>query len=152
MKKILLALVLLVSGLSASALNPFLEIQPVISGGGTTSFNAQVGLNQGLIAGFSVGAGVGVTEQWNFDNGPLIPIFVRGQYNMALPVVKPFISMDLGYEVNTDNTKYGAVLVNPMIGLKFTKFYAAVGYLGHCWTPSGAGTTSCFNVKLGINF
>ena len=86
------------------------------------------------------------------DNGPLIPIFVRGDVSGRMGGLKPFFSLDLGYAINTENTDWGAVLVNPMIGLDFGKVYAGIGYQALCWTPKHADSTSCFNMKIGYKF
>lgn len=152
MKKCLLTLLLAVVGLSASAVNPFIEFQPVIAGKNYTAFNFQGGIKGNVHPNIALGAGVGITEEWNFKNGPLIPIFGRAEFSGIFKGIKPFFSFDLGYEINTENTKYGAVLVNPMVGLKFGNWYGGVGFLGHCWTQKGSGSTGCFNMKIGYNF
>lgn len=152
MKKLLIALVLGVGALSASAISPFLEFQPVIAGEDHVSFNFQGGITGKVHPHIRLGAGVGITEKWNFDSAPLIPIFARVQFETTISRLKPFVSFDVGYEINTDNTHWGAVLVNPMVGLQFGRWYGGIGYLAHCWTPSGAGTTNCFNMKVGYNF
>lgn len=152
MKKLLIALVLGASALGASAISPFLEFQPVIAGDDHVSFNFQGGITGKVHPHIRLGAGVGITEKWNFDSAPLIPIFARAQFETTISRLKPFVSFDVGYEINTDNTHWGAVLVNPMVGLQFGRWYGGIGYLAHCWTPSGSGTTSCFNMKIGYNF
>lgn len=152
MKKVLLSLALGAVTLSASAISPFLEFQPVIAGDHMVMFNVQGGIKASVHPHFSVGAGLGVTEKWNFDSAPLIPIFARGQFETSIGKFKPFVSLDLGYEINTAAIDCGAVLVNPMIGLSFGKWYGGIGYLAHCWTPSGSGATSCFNMKIGYTF
>lgn len=144
--------VALVAIFSASAINPFLEVQPIQAGDGLTAFNVQVGITEKVHKNVRLGAGIGMTERWNFNDSPLIPIFVRGQIEGTVGGFNPFVSFDLGYEINTNNTSYGAVLVNPMVGLQFGKWYGGIGYLGHCWTHDGAGSTSCFNMKIGYNF
>jgi len=152
MKKLLIALVLGASALGASAISPFLEFQPVIAGDDHVSFNFQGGITGKVHPHIRLGVGVGITEKWNFDSAPLIPIFARAQFETTISRLKPFVSFDVGYEINTDNTHWGAVLVNPMVGLQFGRWYGGIGYLAHCWTPSGSGTTSCFNMKIGYNF
>lgn len=152
MKKLLLSLALCAGTLSASAISPFLEFQPVIAGDDYTAFNVQAGITGKVHPNVALGAGIGVTERWNFDRGPLIPIFARGQFDFKISSLTPFVSFDVGYEINTEDTDYGAVLVNPMVSLKFGNWYGGIGYLGHCWTHSGAGSTSCFNMKIGYNF
>lgn len=152
MKKLLLTAALAAGALSASAINPFLEFQPVIAGDDHVSFNLQGGITGKVHPHFRLGAGFGITEKWNFDTAPLIPIFARAQFETSIGKLKPFISLDIGYEINTDDTHWGAVLVNPMIGLQFGRWYGGIGYLAHCWTPSGADATSCFNMKIGYNF
>lgn len=152
MKKILLSCALGVAALSASAINPFLEFQPVQAGKHYTAFNIQGGIKTKVHPNIDIGVGVGLTEKWNFDVAPLIPIFARGEVSGSIAGLHPFVSFDVGYELNTENTDYGAVLVNPMVGLKFGRWYGGIGYLGHCWTQGGSGTTSCFNMKIGYNF
>ena len=154
MKKLFLTLAAaLGTMLSASAINPFFEFQPIQVGGDNfTAFNVQAGVTGKVHPNVRLGAGIGITERWNFNTSPLIPIFVRGQLEGHLGGVSPFFSFDVGYEINTENTDWGAVLVNPMIGLQFGKWYGGIGYLGHCWTPDYAGSTNCFNMKIGYNF
>lgn len=152
MKKLLLSLVLAVSAFTASAISPFLEFQPVQAGDDFVAFNFQGGITGKVHPNIRLGLGIGITEKWNFDHGPLIPIFGRFQLEGPLGSLRPFFSFDVGYEINTDNTDCGAVLVNPMVGLQFGRWYGGIGYLGHCWTPKHAGTTSCFNMKIGYNF
>lgn len=153
MKKFLLSLVIALSGaLSASAVTPFLEFQPVIAGEDYVAFNFQGGFTGQVHPNIALGLGVGVTEKWNFEYGPLIPFFGRAEFSGRYRSIKPFFSFDVGYELNTENTDHGAVLVNPMVGLKFGRWYGGIGYLGHCWTGKHAGTTSCFNMKIGYCF
>lgn len=152
MKKFILSLILGIGALTASAVTPFLEFQPVIVGDHYTAFNVQGGVTGKVHPNIALGAGVGITEQWNFNQGPLIPIYARAEFSGNLKGLKPFFSFDVGYEINTENTEYGAVLVNPMVGLKFGRWYGGIGYLGHCWTPKHAGSTNCFNMKIGYNF
>lgn len=152
MKKFLLTLMLGVATLSASAINPFLEFQPVQAGNHYTAFNFQGGIKGKVHPNIALGVGVGITEKWNFDVAPLIPIFGRAEISGSLGGFKPFFSFDVGYELNTENTDFGAVLVNPMVGLNFGRWYGGIGYLGHCWTQGHSGTTSCFNMKIGYNF
>ncbi len=153
MKKFFLTLVGLVATISAAfAMNPFVEFQPVIAGGNTCRFNVQGGIHEMMTNNIGLGAGIGITEQWNFENGPLIPIFVRGDISGNMGSFKPFFSLDLGYAINTENTDWGAVVVNPMIGLNFGKVYAGIGYQALCWTHKNAGAANCFNMKIGYNF
>ncbi len=152
MKKQLLAIVLGAAAFSASAVSPFLEFQPIQAGDNHTAFNIQGGFTAPVHPNIALGLGVGITERWNFDQGPLIPLFGRAEFSGKFQGLRPFFSFDVGYEINTENTDYGAVLVNPMIGLKFGQWYGGIGYLGHCWTPKHAGTTSCFNMKIGYTF
>lgn len=152
MKKLLLSLALGAAAFSASAINPFLEFQPVQAGDHFTAFNFQGGIKGNVHPNIALGVGVGITEKWNFDVAPLIPIFGRAEFSGRLGALNPFFSFDVGYELNTENTDHGAVLVNPMVGLKFGRWYGGIGYLGHCWTQGHSGTTSCFNMKIGYNF
>lgn len=152
MKKVLLSLVLGAAAISASAVTPFLEFQPVQAGKDFTAFNFQGGIKGKVHPNIDLGVGVGITEKWNFDVAPLIPIFGRAEVSGRLGSINPFFSFDVGYELNTQNTDHGAVLVNPMVGLKFGNWYGGIGYLGHCWTQGHSGTTSCFNMKIGYNF
>ena len=152
MKKFLLSMILAVVAVTASAVNPFFEFQPVQAGENYTSFNFQGGIKGKVHPNIALGVGVGITEQWNFKQGPLIPIFGRAEFSGSFKGFKPFFSFDVGYELNTANTEYGAVLVNPMVGLNFGRWYGGIGYLGHCWTQKGSGSTNCFNMKIGYNF
>lgn len=152
MKKFFLSLLFAASALAAAAVNPFFEFQPVQAGDDYTAFNFQGGIKTKVHPNIAIGAGVGITEQWNFKDGPLIPIFGRVEFSGGLGGLKPFFSFDVGYEINTEHTEYGAVLVNPMVGLNFGRWYGGIGYLGHCWTQKGSGSTSCFNMKIGYNF
>lgn len=153
MKKLLLSLALGIAGIfSASALTPFLEFQPLQVGGSYTAFNIQGGVTTKVHPNINLGVGLGMTEQWNFNHGPLVPIFARAEFSGKIAKLNPFFSFDVGYEINTASTSNGAVLVNPMIGLNFGRWYGGIGYLGHCYTAKHAGTQSCFNMKIGYNF
>ena len=152
MKKFLLSLVLGISALCASAVEPFIEFQPIQAGDYWTAFNFQGGFTAKVHPNIALGAGFGITERWNFDSAPLIPLFARLQFEGRIRSLYPFFSFDVGYEINTEHTDCGAVLVNPMVGLKFNRCYFGIGYLGHCWTPKHADSTSCFNMKIGYNF
>lgn len=152
MKKTLLTLALCAASLSAAAVTPFVEFQPVQAGDNYTAFNIQAGITSKVHPNIALGAGIGLTEKWNFDSSPLIPIFARVDFSGKISKLNPFFSFDVGYELNTNNTDHGAVLVNPMVGLNFGKWYGGIGYLGHCWTQGGSGTTSCFNMKIGYRF
>lgn len=152
MKKLLLTLAVLMASLSSFAVSPFLEFAPIIVGGDECRFNVQAGITESVHPNFNIGAGVGITEQWNFNNGPLIPIFIRGDVHGRLGSLNPFFSLDVGYAINTENTKWGAVVVNPMVGLNFGSWYGGIGYEALCWTPKYSGSTSCFNMKLGYRF
>lgn len=152
MKKLLLTLAVLFASLSSFAVTPFLEFAPIVVGGDECRFNVQAGVMEGVHPNIGIGAGIGITEQWNFNNGPLIPIFVRGNFHGRLGNLNPFFSFDLGYAINTEDTHWGAIVVNPMIGLNFGKWYGGIGYEGLCWTPKHAGSTSCFNMKIGYRF
>lgn len=152
MKKLLLTLVGICATISAFAISPFVEVQPVIAGDGLCMFNAQAGIREEMVPNLGLSAGVGITQEWNFESSPLIPIFVRGDYNFNAGSVKPFVSLDLGYAINTNDTDHGAVVVNPMIGLNFGKVYAGIGYQAYCWTEKHADASSMFNLKLGYRF
>lgn len=152
MKKLLLLIAVALTSLSAAAASPFLEFQPVIAGDNNCAFNVQGGLTTPVHRNINLGVGVGITERWSFDEGPLIPIFARAEFSGKIRSLKPFFSFDVGYEINTENTHCGAVLVNPMIGLKFGRWYGGIGYLAHCWTPKHSGTSSNFNMKIGYTF
>ena len=107
------------SFVSTRAINPFLEFQHIQVGVGFTDFNIQGGITIKVHSYIRIGAGIGITERWNFYEYPLIPIFARGQFEGSLGSLNPFFSFDVGYEINTDDTSFGAILVNPMVGLKF---------------------------------
>ena len=82
----------------------------------------------------------------------MFPVFARAQFAGSVEGLNPFVSFDFGYEINTEKISCGAVLVNPMVGLKFGRLYGGVGYVGHCWTQKSAGTTSALNIKIGYKF
>ncbi len=128
------------------------EFQPVVAGDGFCMFNVQAGIREEMVPNLGLSAGVGITQEWNFESSPLIPIFVRGDYNFKAGSVKPFVSLDLGYAINTNDTDHGAVVVNPMVGLNFGKVYAGIGYQAYCWTEKHADASSMFNLKIGYRF
>lgn len=153
MKKTLLAMTLCFAAISASAASPFLEFQPLQAGNHDfTAFNIQGGIMADIHPNFDLGIGIGFTERYNFNTGPMFPVFARAQFAGSVEGLNPFVSFDLGYEVNTEKISCGAILVNPMVGLKFGRLYGGVGYVGHCWTPKWAGTTSAINFKIGYKF
>lgn len=152
MKKFLLTIAASIAAASAFAISPFLEFSPIIAGGNTTRFNVQGGISESMLPNLNLGAGIGITQQWNFENGPLIPIFVRGDFHGNVGGFSPFFSLDLGYAINTENTSWGAVVVNPMVGLNFGRWYGGIGYEALCWTQKHAGSSNCFNMKIGYKF
>lgn len=152
MKKLFLTLIAAAASLSSFAVSPFLEFAPIVVGGDECRFNVQAGITESVHKNFNLGAGLGITEQWNFNCGPLIPIFVRGEVHGRVSTLHPFFSMDVGYAINTEDTYWGAVVVNPMIGLNFGQWYGGIGYEALCWTPKHASSTSCFNMKIGYHF
>ncbi len=137
---------------SSRAITPFAEFQPIQAGKDWTAFNLQGGVTTAVHRVVNVGVGAGITERWNFEHDPLIPLFARCEVTTLLGRYKFFCSMDAGYEINTGDTSCGAFLLSPMVGFKFGKYYAGVGYLGHFWTPKHSGTTDTFSMKIGINF
>lgn len=153
MKKYLILFVIAIAGvLSASAISPFAELQPIQAGKHWTAFNVQAGVTVPVHPVVNVGLGAGITEKWDFDVNPLIPIFARCEVSTPISSFKFFCSIDAGYEINTANTSCGALLLNPMVGLKFGKYYAGVGSLIHDWTPKHSGSTAAFNMKVGMSF
>lgn len=152
MKKLLLTLVGICASISAFAITPFAEFQPVVAGDGLCMFNVQGGIREEMIPNLGLSVGAGITQEWNFESSPLIPIFVRGDYNFNAGSLKPFVSFDLGYAINTNDTDHGAVVVNPMVGLNFGKVYAGIGYEALCWTAKHASASNMFNLKIGYKF
>lgn len=152
MKKLFLTLVGICASISAFAISPFVEVQPVIAGNGLCMFNVQGGVREEMLSNLGLSAGAGITQEWNFESSPLIPIFVRGDYQFNTGGIKPFVSFDLGYAINTNDTDHGAVVVNPMVGVNFGKVYAGIGYQALCWTAKHADASSMFNLKIGYEF
>lgn len=153
MKKYLILCAIAIScALSASAFTPFAEFQPIQAGKDWTAFNVQAGVTMPVHRVVNVGLGAGITEQWDFKTNPLIPIFARCEVFSPMGSFQFVGSMDAGYEINTENTSCGALMLNPMVGLRYGKYYAGVGYLGHYWTPKNSGTTGTFNMKIGLTF
>lgn len=152
MRKIIVSIILAMGSLIANAISPFVEFAPIIAGGSDTSFNIQGGVSFKVHPNINIGAGAGFTQSWNFEYGPMIPIFVRTQAEHSFGNIAPYLSFDLGYEINTEETEYGAILVNPMLGVRIGRFYGGIGYLGHCYTASYMGTESNFVFRLGMKF
>lgn len=145
-------MILSIGSLVANAIDPFVEFAPIIVGDNAASFNIQGGITQKVHSNIRIGAGAGFTQDWNFEYGPMIPVFVRAQAEKSFGGITPYLSFDLGYEINTDSSEYGAILVNPMLGVEIGRFYGGVGYLGHCYTEGDGITGSNFVFRLGVKF
>ncbi len=152
MRKILIAMILGMGSLVANAIDPFVELAPIITGDNAASFNIQGGITHKVHPYIRIGAGAGFTQDWNFEYGPMIPVFVRAQAEKSFGGITPYLSFDLGYEINTESSKYGAILLNPMLGVQIGRFYGGVGYLGHCYTEGDGITGSNFVLRLGVTF
>ncbi|MDE5653465.1 MAG: hypothetical protein K2I48_08390 [Muribaculaceae bacterium] len=150
LKKILLCSALLTGAITASAITPFAEFQPIQVGYEWTAFNLQGGFTCKITDNISLGAGLGATQDWTFQTSPLIPVFGRFDASGKIKDFNTFFTFDLGYELYTYDPCIPIILVNPMVGLKFNKWYGGIGYLGHCLTSKGY--INCFNMKIGYTF
>ncbi len=133
----------------------FIEFQPSISvGKGDSGANLgfQLGFLKPVTDNVEVGAGFGIMEHSSFSTNPGIPLFFRSKYNLSQnESIKPFVTADLGYMLNTDDIEAGSIIVNPSVGVSFDKYYIAAGYLASIFTKGG-GVSNYINLRFGCNF
>ena len=134
--------------------NAFIELQPIFStaDGASHALNLQVGALKHINDNFLIGGSVGVAESFDFDVNPSIPILLRAQAEHNFSGISPFISLDMGYSLNTEDFEYGSVVVNPTVGVRYSNFYIGVGYYAAIPTKSGLKTGNNINLKVGYMF
>jgi len=96
----------------------------------------------------NLGAGTGFLETFKFDAGPAIPLFVRAHAEKTNADFSPFLTFDMGYYLNTENTRNGGFMFNPTLGVRFGDILFGVGYLGVVHN----GVSSNLNIRLGYAF
>ncbi len=126
------------------------DFGPVINlqKGGGTSLGVNVAATRQVHEYLNLGAGTGFVESFNFDAGPVIPFFARLHAEKTNASFSPFLTFDMGYYLNTENTNYGGFMFNPTLGVRFGDILCGVGYLGV--VHNGVG--SHLNIRLGYAF
>lgn len=153
MKKTILTLIVLMTfGISFAQKSQngglFVELEPAVNVQGG-SFFGKINLGGAfhVADNFYWGLGAGVSTNTSFETFS-IPIFTRLVYNNRTKTVSPYISLDMGYELNTDDFSYGTVLFSPTFGVKFGNVYTGLSYIGNIAT-SGGGMSHGIGIKLG---
>ncbi len=102
----------------------------------------------------SLGFGLGIAESAKFQGNPTMPVFIRAhvEQSSAERKLSPFVNLDLGYSMNFDNFDYGAVIINPTVGVRYGHVSLGVGYMGSIGTWSGAKMSSGINLRLAYHF
>lgn len=128
---------------------------------GTNEFSFHVGYDFGLEKGqlgmltfqpeyghyfneyFYLGAGTGLTVDDKF-NSFAIPVFARAEVDFTTTKIRPFVSLQAGYDFNVSGDD-GYARVNPMVGVKAPLSNTVDINLGF-------GYTHTFNKGKGLNF
>ncbi len=153
-KFFLLTVALISSLMTMAQATKFVEFQPAINideGNNGAALGFQFGFLKSVADNVEVGGGLGIMEHSSFSYAPKIPLFLRTKYNLSQnETVKPFISADLGYSLNTEDFEMGGILVCPNIGISFNDFYISAGYFAYIMTKGG-GVENNINLRLGYN-
>lgn len=139
---------------STDAWRGSVEFNPMFytESGADMSFNVNLTATRKVYDFLSVGAGIGVVESFNFKTDPIVPVFARFQAEDNSRAMSPFVTMDLGYGLNTGDLGTGGLIINPTVGFKYDAFSIGVGYYGYKSFASGAKMSNAINVRLGYNF
>ncbi len=126
------------------------DFGPVINlhKGGTTSLGVNVAATRQVHEYLHLGAGTGFIETFKFDAGPAIPLFVRAHAEKPDTEMSPFFTFDMGYCLNTENTRNGGFMFNPTLGVRFGDILFGLGYYGVVHN----GVSSNLNIRLGYAF
>lgn len=132
----------------------FFEFQtdiPTIKGA-KPSIGFKGGFLTGIDTNVRLGAGIGLTEDTQFNYAPNMPVFGRLEFRFNGTNVRPFVDVDLGYSVNFEDFENGQVFINPMIGADFNKYYIGVGYLGSTAFSENSAWGNNIALRLGMRF
>lgn len=98
---------------------------------------------------FSVGGGLGLSENWSFSGAPSLDIFARLHAEDFEKKFSPFGELDMGFDQSFENTDFHAFMFNPTIGIRYGRFSFGIGYRG---LTNGSGVSSAINLKLSYAF
>lgn len=134
--------------------NGSVEFNPVFSTakGSDATFNINLTATRKVDDYLGVGLGIGVNESFKFNSSPSIPIFARFHAEDFSRKMSPFMTMDIGYGINTSNIDNGCLIINPTVGLRYGAFSLGLGYYGSKSFISGSKMMSAINLRLGYNF
>lgn len=132
----------------------FLEFQTGIPvPNGNPSLEIRGGFLKRVDSNVKLGAGLGVIENSSFNATPQIPVFGRAEFLFTnTGNVRPYISFDLGSNINVEHIDYSLLFINPMIGAYFNRFNMGVGYVGANSFCEGSAWMSMIGVRLGYVF
>ena len=137
---------------------------------GTNEFNFSVGYDFGLKKGqgglvtfqpeygrnftdlFYLGVGTGLVADDKFDAFS-IPVFLRAEVDFTTGKLRPFFSLQGGYDINVDGGN-GCVRLNPMVGVKVPLTNTVdfnVGF-GYTRTIANGRGMDYLGFKAGVNF
>ena len=129
----------------------FIELQPTFNvDGAGHSIGILGGATRSVNQFVSVGGAIGAYESFSFEGTPIIPIMFRTKIEKETTSISPYLTLDLGYGLNTNDFGYGSIIVNPTVGARFGKVYLGVGYYAAIPTDSKLKTGNNINVKLGF--
>lgn len=131
---------------------PFVELQPVIvcAKGAKPRFELLGGVTHGLSNYVSLGAGIGVSS--DFNSPATMPLFARLAIEDNSKSFSPLLLLDAGYDFNFKEIKASTIRLNPTLGIKTGGLYAGVGYLAAIPTQKEADVIHNVNFKLGYEF
>lgn len=132
--------------------NPFVEVQPIIvcAKGAKPRFDFLGGVTKGLNNYLSVGAGTGLST--DFNNPLVVPLFARLTIQNKKLDLTPLCLFDAGYDFNVKHIKGSAIRLNPTFGIKTGGFYIGAGYMATIPTMKEAEMVHNVNFKLGYEF
>lgn len=126
----------------------FVELEPAINvRGGSFVGKVNVGGTFHVADNFYWGLGTGAWSDGKFEYFS-IPVYTRLVYNDLSKTVSPYISLDMGYAINTNDFSYGSVMLSPTFGVKFGNVYTGLSYICTVATQ-GSGVGHGIGVKLG---
>lgn len=128
-------------------------LTPVEGGPNGVAFGIQGGFIYEVNSAYRIGGGLGIIEPKEFETSPIIPLFMRNQFFLSSNyTVNPYINLDLGYQLNTEEPRYGSIFVNPAFGVNINSFYINVGYMGSIGTYDNAEWVNSISLTIGKDF
>jgi len=121
--------------------------------GGTANFNIGLSAYRQVHEKVSLGFGLQLLEPWNFKIAPSFPLYAGIHYENFGERFTPTFDFNTGISLSSENFDYSAFFINPMIGFRYGKFGAGIGYHGSIPVGvKGAEWGSGINLRLAYFF